>query len=309
MDDSSREARKREKLLRLAKEIRIYREERSREAGEGGDGEILAAYLSEELAEGEKREVESMLAGSPDLEHAVRIASDTLDRHDWRTLPSDVALDIHPPVLVGSERRRTLWLAESLRRRPRAWLYSSVGLLAALLMVAVVVRPLRPRAAPRSDAKMAVYRCRLDQAGRVAAREPLAPGQPLRSGESFQVEVWPGDLNGVCLLHIDPVGGVRVLYQASRSDAGSFRTVALPAPERAYRLDETCGLETLVLLEDEGSALELARTQEALDQIMSRSVVRGTRRRVTDSEVAELVSVLANHSHVATSVVIDHRPK
>ena len=73
-------------LRRLAKEIRVWREEALRGSG-GLDDLTLAAYVSGELDEAARREVEENLAACPELEEVVGVVRQTLERGDWQAKP------------------------------------------------------------------------------------------------------------------------------------------------------------------------------------------------------------------------------
>ena len=118
-------------LRRLAKEIRVWREEALRRP-DGLDDLTLAAYVSGELDEAARREVEENLAACPELEEVVGVVRQTLERGDWQAKPDEIRLHLRPPVLVTPEpwavhtpraRRRILlraWLGAGLAAAPAA---------------------------------------------------------------------------------------------------------------------------------------------------------------------------------------------
>jgi len=320
MADSARE-KPPEWMLSLAGELRVWREETSRPPREPDDM-TLAAYVSGELDEERQRSVEKELNKSPELRQALQIVSEVLKEEDGDMVSFAGNLDIRPPILVSPSRPQTLIHRFTRSLGARGWTLSAAALLTVLLVgVAVVRYPTPPKlraedpvgweGAPHSrqpEWQLSVQKCHLDKAGQIASREPVRAGTPLRSGERFQIEFTPTENGGFSLLQIGPSGELGVLHSGSVSAPGPAKRVILPTPDKPYSLDDASGLEGLFLIRDDRPDVVLATAQKALEDVMSRTVVRSPDRKLSQAELGEFVKLLGTVTEVASSFVIDHRP-
>ena len=275
--DTSPEDRPDEALRKLGDEIRIWREEALRQPG-GLDDTTLAAYVSGELDDDARGEVERQLASSPELGEMVGAVRETLARGDWQREADELDLDLRPPVLLGTAAPKGAPKAVPKGARILRVL-TPIAAAAGVLLVAAIwmaSRPLGsgdgPAGPPPADLAMRVYTCSVDAEGRVVARRPLAPAKALPTETHFQVEVTAADASRFCLLHVDPGGKVESLHDGARRGARAGRAgqkLILPSPDRTFRTGRSSGLESLVLARTDAPAELVAGARGIVAEIAS----------------------------------------
>lgn len=192
-----------------------------------------------------------------------------------------------------------------LRLRVVAWTAVS-GLAAALLLGLFVWWPNAP---PAPAASLTVYRCGLDQTGKVLTREPVSSREVMRTGDAFQVGFTSELGKSYLLLHVDAYGEIKPLHERKANTAQGAEKIVLPAPDQAYRLDANTGIESFLLVETDSPQALLASAERMMGERTSQNVVRGVGSKLSGLDVNEFVSRLKNAYDVKSTVVIDHRPE
>jgi len=160
---------------------------------------------------------------------------------------------------------------------------------------------------PEQISQVAVFRCELDSHGRIFHRLPLNRRAKIQSGDGIQVEVTVNEPLAFVLYHIHPVGNVVPLHAHVPGDGRWGQKGIVPGAGETLQLDETLGWETLLVMPGSDTKMLLAQVENSIASSVPDLIVRGSDRKLAESEVNTISRSLLPHG--AKVFVFEHLPK